>query len=156
VKVTYFYNFLFGFFSKTRARGGVECRKGCQGIPINLHMLIPVSVRLRGKTLFIDCEASRSTLMPVGFQDVSNVRPSSSQRGLEFHLNSQAQRRPCAPIRLSAFHAPCLCDQFLACRRYLPYQTLIQQPYPLRVCKRTWLHLLFNMVWHSLQACRTA
>ncbi len=40
MKVTYFYNFLFGFFSKTRARGGVECRKGCQGIPINLHMLI--------------------------------------------------------------------------------------------------------------------
>ena len=39
VKVTHFYNFLFGFFSKTRARGGVECRKGCQGIPINLHML---------------------------------------------------------------------------------------------------------------------
>ncbi len=39
VKVTYFYNLLFGIFSKTRSRGGAECRKGCQGIPINLHML---------------------------------------------------------------------------------------------------------------------
>ncbi len=39
MKVTHFYNFLFGFFSKTRAPGGVKCRKGCQGIPINLHML---------------------------------------------------------------------------------------------------------------------
>jgi len=28
-------------FSRMRSRGGAECRKGCQGIPINLHMLIP-------------------------------------------------------------------------------------------------------------------
>jgi len=26
-------------FSRMRSRGGAECRKGCQGIPINLHML---------------------------------------------------------------------------------------------------------------------
>jgi len=39
ILVVFFFRKMLEFY-RMRSRGGAECRKGCQGIPINLHMLI--------------------------------------------------------------------------------------------------------------------